>query len=92
VLIAGGGPLVAAATGLVLSTRTVAFPLARSGAARRRAVFRTSGLALFAVWNTALLVGAPAGQALGAQGARSAGRARGARALSVAAVRVPGHD
>ncbi|MHC5904983.1 AzlC family ABC transporter permease [Streptomyces sp. S6] len=94
VLIAGGGPLAAAAAGLVLNTRTaayslavaedigrrpltrllgahlvtdetVAFTLAQSGAARRRAAFWTSGLALFAVWNTAVLVGALAGQALG---------------------------
>nr|WP_246561789.1 AzlC family ABC transporter permease [Streptomyces roseirectus] len=94
VLLAGGGPVAAAATGLVLNTRTaayslavagdigrhrltrllgahlvtdetVAFTLAQSDPARRRAAFWTSGLALFAVWNTAVVVGALAGQALG---------------------------
>ncbi|WP_075733451.1 AzlC family ABC transporter permease [Streptomyces acidiscabies] len=94
VLLAGGGPLAAAATGLALNTRTVAyslavagdigrgpltrllgahlvtdetvaFTLARSDPARRRTAFWTSGLALFAVWNTAVVIGALAGQALG---------------------------
>ncbi|MFI8193012.1 AzlC family ABC transporter permease [Streptomyces sp. NPDC085946] len=93
VLLAGGGPLAAAATGLLLNTRTaafslavagdigrgrltrllgahlvtdetVAFTLARSGPARRTA-FWVSGLALFAVWNTGVLAGALAGDALG---------------------------
>ncbi|MFI1027523.1 AzlC family ABC transporter permease [Streptomyces sp. NPDC020951] len=94
ILIAGGGPLAAAATGLLLNTRnaafslavadllgpgratrllgahlvtdeTVAFALAQPDAARRRAAFWISGLGLFAVWNTGVLVGALAGSALG---------------------------
>ncbi|MEV1068313.1 AzlC family ABC transporter permease [Streptomyces sp. NPDC050263] len=94
ILIAGGGPLAAAATGLLLNTRnaafslavadllgpgratrllgahlvtdeTVAFALAQPDPARRRAAFWVSGLGLFAVWNTGVLVGALAGGALG---------------------------
>ncbi|MGW2043644.1 AzlC family ABC transporter permease [Streptomyces sp. NPDC001858] len=94
ILIAGGGPLAAAATGLLLNTRnaafslavadllgpgratrllgahlvtdeTVAFALAQPDPARRRAAFWISGLGLFAVWNTGVLVGALAGGALG---------------------------
>lgn len=94
VLLAGGGPLAAAATGLLLNTRnaafslavadllgpgrttrligshlvtdeTVAFALAQSDPARRRAAFWISGIGLFAVWNTGVLVGALAGGALG---------------------------
>ncbi|MEU3610790.1 AzlC family ABC transporter permease [Streptomyces sp. NPDC006872] len=94
ILIAGGGPLAAAATGLLLNTRnaafslavadllgpgratrllgahlvtdeTVAFALAQPDPARRRAAFWISGLGLFAVWNTGVLVGALAGSTLG---------------------------
>ncbi|MFI9175447.1 AzlC family ABC transporter permease [Streptomyces lincolnensis] len=94
VLLAGGGPLAAAATGLLLNTRTVAFSLAvadllgpgrftrllgahlvtdetvaftlaQSDPARRRAAFWISGLGLFAVWNIGVLAGALAGGALG---------------------------
>ncbi|MGW0945096.1 AzlC family ABC transporter permease [Streptomyces sp. NPDC002623] len=94
ILIAGGGPLAAAATGLLLNTRnaafslavadllgpgratrllgahlvtdeTVAFALAQPDPARRRAAFWISGIGLFAVWNTGVLVGALAGSALG---------------------------
>lgn len=94
VLLAGGGPLAAAATGLLLNTRTaayslavadilgrgrfsrlagahlvtdetVAFALAQPDPVRRRVAFWVSGLGLFAVWNTGVLVGALAGGALG---------------------------
>ncbi|MEU7660535.1 AzlC family ABC transporter permease [Streptomyces lincolnensis] len=94
VLLAGGGPVAAAATGLLLNTRTaafslavadllgpgrltrllgahlvtdetVAFALAQSDPARRRAAFWISGLGLFAVWNIGVLAGALAGGALG---------------------------
>ncbi|MFE1440889.1 AzlC family ABC transporter permease [Streptomyces sp. NPDC058739] len=94
VLLAGGGPFAAAATGLLLNTRTaafglavapvigrgrlarlagahlitdetVAFALAQRDPARRRAAFWLSGIALFAVWNAGVAVGALAGTALG---------------------------
>ncbi|MEV5432879.1 AzlC family ABC transporter permease [Streptomyces sp. NPDC052701] len=94
VLLAGGGPAAAAATGLLLNTRTVAFglavadtigrgrlarlvgahlvtdetvafTLAQTDPARRRAAFWLSGLSLFAAWNTGVLAGALAGSALG---------------------------
>jgi 4-azaleucine resistance transporter AzlC len=94
VLMAGGGPFAAVATGLLLNTRTaafslavaeiigrsratrflgahlvtdetVAFALAQADPARRRAAFWISGLGLFAVWNTGVLIGAFAGGALG---------------------------
>ena len=94
VLLAGGGPLAAAATGLLLNTRTaafglavadvlgpgrltrlagahlvtdetVAFALAQTDPARRRAAFWVSGIGLFAVWNLGVLAGALAGDALG---------------------------
>lgn len=94
VLLAGGGPVAAAATGLLLNTRTaafslaiaesigtgrvarlvgahlvtdetVAFALAQRDPARRRAAFWLSGVALFAVWNLGVLLGALAGTALG---------------------------
>ncbi|MFF8094555.1 AzlC family ABC transporter permease [Streptomyces sp. NPDC016675] len=94
VLLAGGGPVAAAATGLLLNTRTaafslaiaesigtgrvarlvgahlvtdetVAFALAQRDPARRRAAFWLSGVALFAVWNVGVLLGALAGTALG---------------------------
>ncbi|MFF0204162.1 AzlC family ABC transporter permease [Streptomyces sp. NPDC005017] len=94
VLLAGGGPIAAAATGLLLNTRTaafglavapvigpgrlarlagahlvtdetVAFALAQQDPARRRAAFWLSGIALFAVWNAGVAVGALAGSALG---------------------------
>jgi 4-azaleucine resistance transporter AzlC len=94
VLLAGGGPFAAAATGLLLNTRTaayslavadilgrgrfsrwagahlvtdetVAFALAQHDPVRRRVAFWVSGLGLFAVWNTGVLVGALAGGALG---------------------------
>ncbi|MGJ5754069.1 4-azaleucine resistance transporter AzlC [Streptomyces puniciscabiei] len=94
VLLAGGGPIAAAATGLLLNTRTaafglavaeiigtgraarflgahlvtdetVAFALAQSDPARQRRAFWISGLGLFAVWNTGVLGGALAGDALG---------------------------
>ncbi|WP_217140670.1 AzlC family ABC transporter permease [Streptomyces sp. AC627_RSS907] len=94
VLLAGGGPVAAAATGLLLNTRTaafslavadtigtgrvarllgahlvtdetVAFALAQPDPARRRAAFWLSGVALFAVWNAGVLLGALAGTALG---------------------------
>ncbi|MGI5393471.1 AzlC family ABC transporter permease [Streptomyces sp. CA-251251] len=94
VLLAGGGPVAAAATGLLLNTRTaafslaiaesigtgrlarlvgahlvtdetVAFALAQRDPERRRTAFWLSGVALFAVWNLGVLVGALAGTALG---------------------------
>lgn len=94
VLLAGGGPFAAAATGLLLNTRTaafslavaeiigrsrtarflgahlvtdetVAFALAQPDPVRRRTAFWISGLGLFAVWNTGVLIGALAGGALG---------------------------
>ncbi|MFE5397327.1 AzlC family ABC transporter permease [Streptomyces sp. NPDC056568] len=94
VLLAGGGPVAAAATGLLLNTRTaafslaiaesigtgrvarlvgahlvtdetVAFALAQRDPERRRAAFWLSGVALFAVWNIGVLLGALAGTALG---------------------------
>ncbi|GHB56161.1 branched-chain amino acid ABC transporter permease [Streptomyces viridiviolaceus] len=94
VLLAGGGPVAAAVTGLLLNTRTaafslavaetigrgrvarllgahlvtdetVAFALAQPDPARRRAAFWLSGVGLFAVWNTGVLLGALAGSALG---------------------------
>jgi predicted branched-subunit amino acid permease len=97
VLLAGGGPVAAAVTGLLLNTRTaayglavadilgrgrmsrllgahlvtdetVAFALAQPDPARRRAAFWISGLGLFAVWNTGVLLGALAGSALGDTG------------------------
>jgi predicted branched-subunit amino acid permease len=97
VLLAGGGPIAAAATGLLLNTRTaafslaiadtighgrlarilgahlvadetVAFALAQTDPARRRAAFWISGIGLFVVWNTAVLAGALAGSALGDTG------------------------
>lgn len=97
VLLAGGGPVAAAVTGLLLNTRTaafslavadilgpgrvarllgahlvtdetVAFALAQPDPARRRAAFWVSGLGLFAVWNTGVLAGALAEDALGDTG------------------------
>ncbi|MET9456538.1 AzlC family ABC transporter permease [Streptomyces canus] len=97
VLLAGGGPVAAAVTGLLLNTRTaafslavadilgpgrlarllgahlvtdetVAFALAQPDPVRRRAAFWVSGLGLFAVWNTGVLAGALAGDALGDTG------------------------
>lgn len=94
ILLAGGGPVSAVATGLLLNTRTAAFGLAiadalgRSWPARlvgahlvtdetaafalsqrspeaRKAAFWISGVALFAVWNAGVLMGALAGTALG---------------------------
>ncbi|MFC8345899.1 AzlC family ABC transporter permease [Streptomyces sp. NPDC057280] len=94
VLLAGGGPLAAATTGLLLNTRTaayslavaetlgqgrwarllgahlvtdetVAFALAQPDPVRRRTAFWVSGLGLFAVWNTGVLIGALAGDAIG---------------------------
>ncbi|MGD1222808.1 MULTISPECIES: AzlC family ABC transporter permease [Streptomyces] len=94
ILLAGGGPFAAAATGLLLNTRTaafglavadvigrgrlarlvgahlvtdetVAFALAQSDPARRRAAFWISGLGLYASWNLCVLGGALAGSALG---------------------------
>ncbi|MYY10007.1 branched-chain amino acid ABC transporter permease [Streptomyces sp. SID4919] len=97
ILLAGGGPVSAVATGLLLNTRTAAFGLAvadalgRSWPARlvgahlvtdetaafalsqrspeaRKAAFWISGVALFAVWNAGVLIGALAGTALGDPG------------------------
>ena len=94
VLLAGGGPVAAAATGLLLNTRTaafslavadtlgpgrlarlagahlvtdetVAFALAQPDPVRRRIAFWVSGIGLFVVWNTGVLAGALAGDALG---------------------------
>jgi 4-azaleucine resistance transporter AzlC len=94
VVLAGGGPVAAVTTGLLLNTRhlpfgfavadvlgprsltkmigahlmvdeSVAFSLGQSGPQLRRRAFWTSGLALFGVWNVAVLVGALAGQAIG---------------------------
>ncbi|WFB10730.1 AzlC family ABC transporter permease [Streptomyces sp. LX-29] len=94
IVLAGGGPVAAVATGLLLNVRnvpfglavadvlganrltrafgahlisdeTVAFALARSDRAGRRAAFWLSGLSLYVVWNVCVLAGALAGKAVG---------------------------
>ena len=94
VALAGGAPLAAVATGLVLNARhlpfglavaavlsgprwarllgshlmtdeTVAFTLRHEDPARRRATYWLSGLALFAVWNLSVLLGALGAHAIG---------------------------
>ncbi|MGW6912641.1 AzlC family ABC transporter permease [Kitasatospora sp. NPDC054939] len=94
VVLAGGGPLAAVATGLVLNARmlpfgftvadavvgpwwqrlfgahlmtdeTVAFTLRQPDRRSRRAAHWVCGIALFAVWNLAVLLGAAAGGLIG---------------------------
>lgn len=94
VALAGGAPLAAVATGLVLNARhlpfglavadvlsgprwarllgshlmtdeTVAFTLRHDDPARRRATYWLSGLALFAVWNLSVLLGALGAHTIG---------------------------
>jgi len=94
IVLAGGGPVAAVTTGLLLNTRhlpfgfavadvlgprpltkvvgahlmideSVAFALGQSGPEMRRRAYWTSGVALFGVWNVAVLIGALAGQAIG---------------------------
>ncbi|WP_285486202.1 AzlC family ABC transporter permease [Amycolatopsis taiwanensis] len=91
VLLGGGTPIAAAATGLLLNARhvpfgfavadvlgklrfagahlivdeSVAFTLAQSDPARRRAAFWASGLSLFVVWNLCVLAGTLVGRAIG---------------------------
>jgi 4-azaleucine resistance transporter AzlC len=52
----------------LVTDETVAFALAQPDPARRRTAFWISGLGLFAVWNTGVLLGALAGSALGDTG------------------------
>ncbi|WP_284434908.1 AzlC family ABC transporter permease [Streptomyces sp. TUS-ST3] len=52
----------------LVTDETVAFALAQPDPARRRTAFWISGLGLFAVWNTGVLLGALAGSTLGDTG------------------------